>query len=576
MKKTLVQGFVDRIDSIYEKQLHKDTSLIQDVCFRIAFGLFGFVVVLFVLASIGFIAHIEINAMYFYVALLLAFAPLFYKNSHKILTFTIFVGLIFVALLMASLYYDASWDGRAYHQIGIYYLANGWNPVYQKMAELTNLEVFLSHEIWVEHYLKFAEITAACIYKVFGFIEIGKAVNYILAFACFLYGVQVLLKLPHITMLRAFLLAFLLVFSPVVFVQINTYYIDGLLACALCMVFLGIIDLEIQPSGAKYALFVFALIATASIKLTGVAYVGFIGLAYLGYKIVCFGLKDSKSLIVSGLASAFIIALCNSNPFFTNIAEGKHPGYPLLGKNKIDIITGQQPQTFKDFTRFEKMFYSLFSKTYNGRDKTEFKVPFVKSASGGIAIDTRVAGFGHYFGGIIILCALFVLIHYKDLRVRPKVFLALALVLFSVFINPESWWARYAPQLWLVPFVLLIASYGLGGDYHKPFRSLFRILTFVFVFMSVLDTARHAYKTSARYTKHIEQIFQGHLESVYFTPKPKMERSFIIKIKERKLDVQILSDEQYQSLLQSGRVFTPIPGLLMPEGYWDMESESKE
>lgn len=572
MERNFVKRFFDRIDSIYEKQLHRDTLIIQDICFRIAFGLFGFVVVLFVLASIGFIAYIEINAMYFYVALLLAFAPLFYKNSHKILTFTIFVGLIFVALLMASLYYDYSWDGRAYHQIGIYYLANGWNPVYQKMAELTNLEVFLSHEIWVEHYLKFAEITAACIYKAFGFIEIGKAVNYILAFACFLYGVQVLLKLPHITMIRAFLLAFLLVFSPVVFVQINTYYIDGLLACALCMVFLGILDLEIQPTKAKYCLFVLALVATASIKLTGVAYVGFIGLAYLGYKIVCFGLKDSKSLIVSGLASAFIIALCNSNPFFTNIAEGKHPGYPLLGKNKIDIITGQQPQTFKDFTRFEKMFYSLFSKTYNGRDTTEFKIPFFKTSGERFGDpDTRVAGFGYYFGGIIILCMLFVLIHYKELRAHSKALLAITLVLFSVFINPESWWARYAPQLWLVPFVLFIASYGLGGDYHKPFRSLFRILTFVFVFMSVLDTARHAYKTSARYTKHIEQIFQGHLESVYFTPKPKMERSFLIKVKERKLNPQTLSDEQYQSLLQSGHTFTQIPGLLVPsEGYWDM------
>lgn len=573
MYQSLARQCVQKVDCVYERQSHKDTSQIQDICFRVAFGLFGFVVTLFVLASIGFVAHITIHSLYVYIAFFGTLAWLMRKsNPHRIQSIGLFVGIVCVSAVMAFLYYDFSWDGRAYHQIGIYYLANGWNPVYQKMAELTDLGVFLSHEIWVEHYLKFAEITAACIYKVFGFIEIGKAVNYIFAFACFLYGAQVLLKLPHITITRAFVLAFLLAFSPVVFAQINTYYLDGLLACALCMVFLGIVDLEIEPTRSKYVLFTLALIATASIKLTGIAYAGFIGLVYLGYKLVCCGFRDSKSLIISGLISALIIALCNCNPLFTNIADGKHPGYPLLGANKIDIITGQQPQNFKNLNRFEKMFYSLFSKTYNARDNTEFKVPFMRAHGGhGVGVDTRVSGFGNYFGGIIILCALFVLIHYKELRARPKVFLALAIVLGSVFINPESWWARYAPQLWLVPFVLFVASYGLKGDYHKPFRSLFRILVIVFVFMSVLDAARGSYKTSARYTKHIEQLFVGHIESVYFAPKPKMERSFFIKLKEREIDAQILSDEQYQNLLQNGHSFTPIPGLLVPEGFWDRE-----
>ena len=510
MKRLFVRKFFDKVDSVYERQLQRDTSSIQDFCFRVSFSLFGFVVLLFILASVGFIVHIGISAAYFWVALLMALVVLVYKNPHKFLALMVFLGVVVAAFLVSFLYYDHSWDGRAYHQIGIYYLANGWNPVYQKMAEVTELGVFLSHEIWVEHYLKFAEIAAACIYKAFGFIEIGKAINYIFAFACFLYGVQVLLKLPYITITRAFLFAFLLAFCPVVLVQISTYYLDGLLCCALCMVFLGILDLEIQPTKAKYCLFILALVATASIKLTGVAYAGFVGIAYLVYKFICFGLKESKPLIIVGIMSAFVIALCNFNPFFTNLIDSKHPGYPLLGKNKIDIITGQQPQNFKDFNRFEKMFYSLFSKTYNGRDTTEFKIPFFKTSGEHlVGTDTRVAGFGYYFGGIIILCMLFVFIHYKELRTHSKALLAITLVLGSVFINPESWWARYAPQLWIVPFILLIASYGLGGSYNKPFRSLFRVLVIWLLILSVWAAGKSVIQSSKGYTKRIKGMFNG-------------------------------------------------------------------
>ena len=372
------------------------------------------------------------------------------------------------------------------------------------------------------------------------------------------------------------MLAFLLVFSPVVLTQISTYYVDVLLACTLCIVFLNIVDLELGgTTKAKYVLLAIALIATASIKLTGVAYAAFIGVVYLGYKLVYFGFKDSKSLIIVGIASACIIALCNINPLFTNIAEGKHPGYPLVGEGKIDIIRGYQPHTFEKFNRFEKMFYSVFSKTLNGfnREYSEFNVPFMKTfGESNMIYDIKLAGFGPYFGGILILCALYFIIHYKELRMYPKFFLAIIFVFGSVLINPEAWWARYAPHLWFVPFVFLVTSYWIVNDNsHKPFRSLFRTLVIVFLVMSVCVAFGAAYKYAKGYTKHINQIFEGHLESVYFEPKPKWERSFIVKVQERKPSAKILSDEEYQKLSQSGHVFSSIPDLLAPEGYWDMQ-----
>ena len=39
-------------------------------------------------------------------------------------------------------------------------------------------------------------------------------------------------------------------------------------------------------------------------------------------------------------------------------------------------------------------------------------------------------------------------------------------VVFSVVINPEFWWARYVPQLWAVPVLMLLSS-GFSGKWRR-------------------------------------------------------------------------------------------------------------
>lgn len=484
-----------------------------------------------------------------------------------------------MSLLAAWALYDYSWDGRAYHQIGIYYLANDWNPVWQKMADLKELAPYLSHEIWVEHYMKFSEIVAACIYSVFSHnIELGKAVNFIAFFGAFFYGISVIAK--FLRPLHAIIVSFLLSFSPTLVAQIASYYVDGLLATALLVVFLAIVDREYyrtqlarNPQDTllrkslrqRSCILALALLASASIKLTGLAYAGFIGLAYLGYVLWFYGVRESKGILLTGLVAGGLIIACNANPLLTNIAKGKHPGYPLLGKEKIDIITGNYPKAFDNLNAKTKLLYSIFARTQNGGDTT-LKAPFTFNKSERPMVDSRIAGFGPMFSGMIVLSVLFVLLCRAHLR-NKQILALLGLVLASVLINPEAWWARYAPQLYFLPIIILALSYYLAP---KPFGSLLRLALLVSICINVLFSA-DSLRGSKWYKKYItthtiaqakEYIQSGKELRIY---SGGMEHSLLIKLNEAGVPYTRVYDKDDPSLER-------VPGSLWDTS-WNIKSQ---
>ena len=176
----------------------------------------------------------------------------------------------------------------------------------------------------------------------------------------------------------------------------------------------------------------------ASIKLTGVAYAGFIGLGYLVYLLWFYPFKDSKPIIVLGLITGSLIIACNANPLLTNLANGKHFGYPLLGKEKINIIIGQQPKMFDELNSGTKLLYSLFSRTQNctAQCTPQLKAPFSHLHDEAPNVDTRIAGFGAYFSGAVLLSALMLVLFRQGFR-RKEILGLLLLVAGSFLINPE-------------------------------------------------------------------------------------------------------------------------------------------
>jgi hypothetical protein len=57
------------------------------------------------------------------------------------------------------------------------------------------------------------------------------------------------------------------------------------------------------------------------------------------------------------------------------------------------------------------------------------------------------------------------------------------LIFATVIINPASWWARYVPQLWLIPLLLLLCAYQRFTGSMKNLR----IISYAMIFVMLLN-----------------------------------------------------------------------------------------
>jgi hypothetical protein len=378
-----------------------------------------------------------------------------------ILLLLIFFINLYSCIAISGSFFDLSWDGQTYHQGTVIQLANGWNPVY---SEVTGER---PDSIWINHYSRGAEISAAALSKVTGNIEECKAINLLLIITTFLIAfATITLTSDNIKLRYPLVLGFLISMNPVSIYQSLSFYVDGQLAsvasCLLCLVLL--------VSKRIDSLVLISLISTiiiiTNIKFLGVVYALIFCLGLLFWVFIYQKEKlalVSKSLFLSFLFSLLIVGY---NPYVTNTIDHGNPLYPIIGSD-IDIITANKPVSFQNENPLENLLSSIFSHPSAWVNAAEYKIPFVFSREDLNEFrcsDVRVGGFGPLFSGAIILCLLNLLailelkkIHHilKNPDTSIK-FLTFVLILFSVLINPESWWARYVPQLWLIPIFSLL------------------------------------------------------------------------------------------------------------------------
>ena len=287
-------------------------------------------------------------------------------------------------------------------------------------------------------------------------------------------------------------------------------------------------------------------------------------MAYLIYRIAFFGIKNAKGIFVSGVISALLIIICNANPLITNQIQHGHFGYPLLGKVKID--NSQKTKDMKEVSSAQALLKSLFSKTKNqccDGYTTELKMPFVKYADEDsfTAYHMWIGGFGYYFSGVLVLC-LFMVLKYPQYFKNKEFIFAVVLILGSVLINPESWFARYAPQMWLVPFVFLVFSYTFLQT------KMLKSLQILIVFFLALNSY-YAFKGAVldgngalgrNYTKTIKDKLSNlnYKDKIYLYFEPKAEPLFAVKLLERNYPFEFISSEKLENLQNQGVDFYPI------------------
>lgn len=364
--------------------------------------------------------------------------------------------LIAAALFFSSSIYDSSYDGQTYHYKAILSLADGWNPF--RTPEHYNL--------WVKHYAKGAWLTGSYLYILSGKMEMAKAVGLLAMIASLFYSYFVLstyvTKVPKIV---SGILAVLVACSPVTMGQLFTFYIDGVLASFLIIYAMSLIVLYWDLNKRIIFLASIALIFLVNLKFTAIAYVGLFSIFYFLFLIIQKRFdqlrKSFISLLIAGIFGVLIIGF---NPYVTNTLSNGHPFYPLAGKGKVDIMTKNSPGDFLGANRFENFVKSITSKTdivaNTGHSERKNMYEISKQEFKSMGIDTRIAGFGPLFYATLFTSFLLYLCLWIFNRKNALITtFILTAVMATVFINPECWWARYVPQLWLIPVVVIAATF---------------------------------------------------------------------------------------------------------------------
>lgn len=451
-------------------------QLIADISFILGATILILIAAILLISSLLFAACISISQYNFILASLVTAIAAWLLCSRHFPTrkLTVFVLLMFflTGILVSGIYaagriYDVSVDGQAYHQKAVIQLATGWNPFRDEPLQTIN-------SLWINHYAKGPWITSSSLYALTGRIEQGKVFNILLIIASLFICLSALIAHFQQKLFEPLLLSLLAAGNPVSILQSMSFYNDGQLASLLVIVLALLYLVIVKKDRVSLTVLVLSLIIAINIKFTALAYV-----LVICALVLCYLLFQKRTQLVKQISYALAISLITGillvgyNPYVTNTISKGHPFYPLAGPNAVDIMTVNSPASFHFMNRFEKLFISIFSMTENiaGHQTTHWKWPFtVAEQELSMELDNRIAGFGPLFGGSILLSLILFIaaLSSRAHRALPYAGLLLLIVL-SALVNPEAWWARYAPQIWLLPVTCIM----LGMDQHgKIYRVL--------------------------------------------------------------------------------------------------------
>lgn len=408
------------------------------------YGLFFILISTFtyIISSATLICGSTLHRATFPFAIFLSILTLYFTLRNSISIKLIF-RLVFQALLVLSLCLfisalinDHSFDGNSYHQETVALLMNGWNP--------QNPSDFKDIPIWSIHYARGLEIIEAAISITFNDIECGKGINLILAIACFFYVKAFCLQtLNQLKKTYINLIAIAITCMPITCSQIFTFYIDFTGYIYFLLTILLIIRLSSLSRSDKsqhiriFIPYICCIILSIGTKFNIFAYEMLVLL--LSALWLIYQHKTHIFFILLNVSILSILAgiILNFNPYITNYIHYGNPFYPLMGANSLDIMTGNTPEMFGN-GRLLDFIHSILS----------VKPP---------TYDQRIGGFGPLMFLILLTSLVILIVSFKRI---PKVCKYIAVCAFaSCFIFDQTWWARYIPQLWLVPSVALYVAF---------------------------------------------------------------------------------------------------------------------
>ena len=402
-------------------------------------------------------------------------------KKSKIIVIIIYLFLLLIMPFVYNKTYDLTVDGNSYHKTAIAFIKNGWNPIYETTRQfqknnsnVVKIDKSDKMDLWIEHYPKATWIIAAVIYNMTGNIESGKCITLILSIMLYVITYNVLRKI--LDKKWSTIISLITVLNPIVLVQIFTYYVDGIMGILFLMELLLLF--MVKPTEKTNIILWMCLISICTIftniKYTGLLCSGVIAATFYFYWLIKYRKDPDYKKIVKRITICFTIVfsiaifLVGANSYIKNTIDHKNPLYPIVGKDKVDIITTMQPKSFGKKNMFEKYFISLFSKTENvsyGSKEPTMKLPikvYKTEIDELYAADTRIGGFGPLYALVFILTIpVFIYSIIKILKSEKDkaqyIILPIIAILLSSLLVKEIWWARYVPQLYLFQIGTLVS-----------------------------------------------------------------------------------------------------------------------
>jgi len=426
-------------------------------------------------AWLFFILDISLSSSTLYLALFITAAIVLirgflYGFKTCVAGFLFTIAFTLLCIGAEALVPDVSYDGMAYHQVSIISLMSGWNPIYAPhVVDWWNRtfpeKAYLGHlvanaGIWTDHYPNGSWVLGAAVSSAFNSLNVSKWTQ---PFFCglsalvFYRGIRDL-KLPAILAASAAAIAAL---SPVVLAQLRTNYVDGLVGCALLIQVGASISWYLNRTWTSLAMVMFGCLIAVNLKFTGAIY-SFV-IVFITISMTLAKARLSRAEILALFAGVALTISVSTTTYVRNALTYGYPFYPL---NQIDVMKGQASAGFLEQNRWAKFIRATFLLPADDFIDQHIRQYYVLVSRP----DSRASGFGSLFGYSLALCGFLApLLVWSVLRQWHGAdgrFVCLAgvsgAILLSVIINPEFWWARYAPQLWFIPIFEAIAIFMVG------------------------------------------------------------------------------------------------------------------
>jgi len=445
---------------------------IQRISYGIGLLLFLFPVTLFIIATVWLMIGFDINAVLFPLSVFIA-AVIFYlflnSEGYKKQTFwgilVFVVGLCAIMFTISGHFFDFSFDGQWYHQDAIIFLKNGWNPFYD--SPILDEIVSGKNANYINCYPKAPWTISACVYATTGAIEYAKFYQFVLLGASFFLSIHFMLRWFPLSILSAFLLSFVVAFSPVVVGQTLSFYVDGQLAVFTLLTLYFLCDwISNLEKKVPLVLLGLCLIYLANIKFTGLIY----SMIFLFFAFTWVFWKDRgralKMLLRLSMVMTLAIFVFGFPTYGTNILHKGHPFYPIMGKNNEgkEIASSQYPLNFFGKNRFDKFYLASFALPNYTAPKTHPSIPKVLFTSNVVKASlpyyrnhqpVEMSAMGPLQAELLILLVPLFLLSFLFYR-KVWIYVLFFGLATSCVIQPEFWNYRYVPQLLFIYLLVII------------------------------------------------------------------------------------------------------------------------